>query len=444
MTPKTCGFKNTVTGLRDCPELRWKDGATYCAKHEDEYRQARKGATPGATRTRRVRVPSFDTLRVAPAADGEMVTDEQAARSHEYVPAPELTALWHAVVTGAQTRPASNLMFVGPSGSGKTDGARYLAALVGLEFTKVDSSSMTDPESWFGTRELVVEDGVAVTDYRPSAFVEALQRPGVLLLDEINRVRDEHRNVLIPVLDHTRAVMNPLTGEVVNRHPQCFIIMSGNIGLHFTGTNAIDPAFMTRSLTVEFDYMPEAAEVKVTVDASGCDEESAAVFVRFATETRMKAKTDEEFVPVSTREVIEMGRLVADGLNRDLAVKFTVLNAASSEGGSASIRSELEKIWAGVRIVKVEANPAYQAAASTWTCPAHGQVKIVPAGTSSKTGRPYSAFRACPVFGCQHTEGKSPSGTPTTANGTTICGDCNTPQPAGRSAICFSCGAALS
>ena len=56
------------------------------------------------------------------------------------------------------------------------------------------------------------------------------------------------------------------------------------------------------------------------------------VFVRFANETRAKAKIDPEFLPISTREAIEMGRLVKDGLTRDLAVKFTVLNGASSEG----------------------------------------------------------------------------------------------------------------
>lgn len=385
----------------------------------------------------------FDRIATTVAPDGELATDDDLAHSHEYVPMPDLAALWHAVTTGAKTRPAANLLFIGPSGSGKTDGARYLASLVGLPFTKVDAASMTDPEAWFGTREIVVQDGVAVTDYKPSSFVESIQKPGVTLIDEITRVRDEHRNVLLPVLDGTRAVMNPLTGEVIKRHPQNFIIMAGNVGLHFTGTNAVDPAFITRALTVEFDYIDATTEARIVVDASGCSHEDATIFVRFATETRTKAANDPEFLPISTRELIEAGRLVTDGLTRDLAVKFVVLNAASGEGGSASIRQELQNIWNGVRVSHVGANPEYDAHTSTWTCPAHGQVKTVPAGTSTRTGRPYKAFRACPVFGCQHTEGKSPSGPSSTANGTTICGDCNTPQPAGRSAICYNCGAAL-
>lgn len=434
---KTCGFKNPLNGLRDCTEPRWKEGATYCEAHEQMYRDSRRKA--GAFAPAKPKNLNFGTIRLGDA-DEQLATDEDLAHSHEYVPMPDLAALWHAVVTGAQSRPAANLMFLGPSGSGKTDGARYLAALVGLPFTKVDAASMTDPEAWFGTRELIVQDGVAITEYRPSAFVEAIQKPGVTLIDEVSRVRDEHRNVLLPVLDGTRAVMNPLTGEVINRHPQNFIIMAGNVGLNFTGTNAIDPAFMTRALTVEFDYIDPTSEAKIVVDASGCDDESAHVFVRFAGETRAKAANDPEFAPISTREVIEMGRLVKDGLSRDLAVKFVVLNAASGEGGTASVRQELNNIWNGVRII-TPSKPQ-----SNWTCPAHGQVKTVPAGISKTTGKPFAAFRACPVPGCGMTEDKNPNPSATgtsSANGVTICGDCNTPQPAGRTSICVSCGAAL-
>lgn len=37
---------------------------------------------------------------------------------------------------------------------------------------------------------------------------------------------------------------------------------------------------------------------------------------------------------------------------------------------------------------------------SDWVCPEHGTVKTVPAGVSSKTGKPYEAFQACTEYGC--------------------------------------------
>jgi MoxR-like ATPase len=162
-------------------------------------------------------------------------------------------------------------------------------------------------------------------------------------------VRDEHRNVLLPLFDGTHRVTNPLTGDQVVKHPQCFVIMSGNRGLQFTGTYAIDPALLTRSLTWEFDYIAADDEERITREASGCDEEMAKLFVRFANETRVKAKQDVDFAPISTREVISAAKLVAMGVTPDIAAQVVVMYSASAEGGPESIRAKLESIWTGIR-----------------------------------------------------------------------------------------------
>jgi len=268
---------------------------------------------------------------------------------HKYRPMPGLLGLWTAVTKGARNgQHPANILFVGPSGSGKTEGAKFLAAKSGLDLVKVDAASMVDAESWFGQREVIAENGLAVTRYVPSAFVEALTRPCVILIDEMNRITDSQRQVLLPLLDSTHRVMNPLTGLVIEKHPECYILMSGNIGLQFTGTSAIDPAFMDRSLVVEFDYPEAADEVAIAMEATGVAEAVAQMFVRLAAESRNKAKADPDFNPISTREIISMSRLVANGLTPALAVKFAVLNSASNDGGGSSVRAQLETIWRGL------------------------------------------------------------------------------------------------
>ncbi len=451
MPSTTCGFKNTATGLRDCLNPRWKVGATYCKQHEDEYRAMRRGAPAGAPRAKRMTI-SLENVEIP------------EGRTHTYIVPKELDALWESAMVGATKRPAGNFLFIGPPGSGKTDGAEELARAHNLDFTKIDAASMTDPEAWFGTREIVVEDGVAVTDYKPSIFIESIQKPGITFIDEINRCRDEGRNIIIPIIDHTRAVVNPLTGEIIHRHPQNFIVMAGNVGLAFTGTSAIDPAFWTRADVVEFEYIEEDIERAVVEQASGCDHETAFVLVRFAVDSRARAANDEEFPAISTRELINTGQRVADGLARDLAVKFGILNHVSKEGGNSSLRNELQNIWNGVRAVKPPAaQPATQgfvppqqpapvkpgpaANPSGWVCPTHLVVKTVPAGVSTKTGKPYSAFKACSVYGCPSTETNTPSKKPitvsTTSNTGLTCNDCGQINPAGRNTICISCGSSL-
>ena len=245
---------------------------------------------------------------------------------------------------------------------------------------------------------------------------------------------------------------------------QNFIIMAGNVGVNYVGTNAVDPAFWTRATKVVFDYLPENHEKKVIQEASGCDIDTAYVLVRFANDSRAKAKIDDEFTAISTREIIRAAERVADGLDRDLAVKFEVLNGVSDEGGNNSIRKQLESIWNGVRAAKDPsgANPAPKAGqshlpsgaspsagtTSGWVCPAHGTVKAIPAGVSTKTGKPYASFKACGTFGCQNTEDnttRTPAAGKKPVTGMTgvTCGSCGSVQPIGRTTICKDCGATL-
>lgn len=41
---------------------------------------------------------------------------------------------------------------------------------------------------------------------------------------------------------------------------------------------------------------------------------------------------------------------------------------------------------------------------SGWVCPEHGGARVVPAGVSKKTGKPYSAFRVCVRQECEQKE----------------------------------------
>jgi MoxR-like ATPase len=275
----------------------------------------------------------------------EMVTETG------YVASPRLLSLINTVRVARLSRDGHplHLMFIGPSGSGKTAAAEHVAYVLDLPFTKVDCPSMVDAESWFGTREIVAEHGVAVTRYTPSDFVKAITSEGVLFLDEINRVDDRVRQVLLGLLDGTHRVTNPLTGEIVEKHPGCYVVMAGNRGLQFTGTFPIDPAFMTRSLVERFDYLDVESEVRVAIDRTGCTDETARLFVRFATEIRQLAATEPEVIPMSTREVLAACALVARGMDVDDAAQVAVINAASDEGAEQSVAFKITAKWTGIR-----------------------------------------------------------------------------------------------
>lgn len=342
---KTCRKCGTAKDLADFSQKSSSvDGhSPVCKECTKARRLARKASAPAKT--------------IAPVLEAKSVSTEGLTNVlTDYRPSKELVATWAAVLLSASDgNAADNLIFLGPSGSGKTEAVKYLGGLSGLPLYSVDASAMTDPESWFGTREVVAENGVPVTKYTPSDFVTALGQRCVLRIDEVNRVSDAVRNILLPLLDDQRSVTNPLTGERVVRHPQCFVIMTGNAGLMFTGTYAVDPALMTRALTTNFDYLEAAEETEVVISRTGVDRTDAELLVRFAGETRSRAKANEDFPPVSTREVLTAARLIVRGLDPNTAVHQAVINAADGNGGGESVRANLEMIWTGIRPAKTSA-----------------------------------------------------------------------------------------
>lgn len=338
---------NTI--CRKCG-LSQADGATF-GMRGGQLSQVCKSCTNAASRASKAKTRGATPRRVQPTpVVAVSVTKATTSAATDYVPPRDLVATWAAVQMIAKDGAlAPNLLFTGPSGCGKTEAARYLARMANLPIVKVDAASMTDPEAWFGTREVVVKDGAPMTVYQESDFARGLQMPCLMLIDEINRVSDAVRQILNPLFDDSREVMNPLTGLPLKRHPLCFVVMTGNVGLAFTGTYAVDPSLLTRALTVNFDYLGDGPETQLAVSRTGCRLEDAALFIRFATETRDRAKNDPDWMPISTREVLAACSLVAHGLDVTTAARVAIINGTSGEGGADSTRASLEMIWTGIR-----------------------------------------------------------------------------------------------
>jgi hypothetical protein len=53
-----------------------------------------------------------------------------------------------------------------------------------------------------------------------------------------------------------------------------------------------------------------------------------------------------------------------------------------------------------VAIQPLDAGAVATVQPSPWRCPVHDRSKIVPAGISKKSGKPYQSFAACPEDGC--------------------------------------------
>lgn len=164
-----------------------------------------------------------------------------------------------------------NTLIVGPSGLGKTDIAVNLAKVLKVPITIFDMGTMTDPiMGLVGTHVIEVKGGKTYSKFAKSRFSEIIQKPGIVLLDEINRAAASANNLLFPCCDFRRELpMEYSFGDTrpIKVHPRCVFFATANIGSQFTGTHKLDRALVDRFHILAVDSLNDSqtiSSMKVT------------------------------------------------------------------------------------------------------------------------------------------------------------------------------------
>ncbi|MEL6547950.1 MAG: AAA family ATPase, partial [Myxococcota bacterium] len=114
------------------------------------------------------------------------------------------------------------------------------------------------------------ESGQPTTDFVKTSMLEALEaslnHPGrryLVFLDELNRCQESARNALMPALDSSRRVFNPITNDFLTIPDNVQFIAAVNRGSQFSGTFSIDAAQLDRFAPIQITYLPAPEEVKL-------------------------------------------------------------------------------------------------------------------------------------------------------------------------------------
>lgn len=218
-------------------------------------------------------------------------------------------------------------ILIGPTGTGKTELILMACKELGINCEVHDMGAMQDPlTDLLGCHR--IKNGDSTFDY--AKFVDDVQKPGVILLDELSRAPLMTNNILFPCLDNRRelplAIADSEGPRSVKVHPECVFIATANIGSEYSGTQDIDAALMNRFLPLKVGYMPKANEISVLMKRCGIGRDEASVIVNFSNLMREKNREGSIAYPVSTRENIAIAEMVADGFSLVDAVDFVVCN----------------------------------------------------------------------------------------------------------------------
>lgn len=240
-----------------------------------------------------------------------------------------------------------NTMLVGPTGTGKTDVIIRICKALNIPCRIYDMGAMMDPlTDLLGSHRL--ENGTSKFDY--AKFVQDVQEPGVILLDELSRAPQMTNNILFPCLDDRRmlpveiADSNGLRSVPV--HPECTFIATANIGSEYSGTNELDAALENRFMTIQVDYLPKSIEAQILTIRTGCDEKSALKIVGVANVIRERYMDGSLSKTISTRETLACGELVVDGFSLLESVNFAFCEKFPKHGENSEYDT-VKKIMMG-------------------------------------------------------------------------------------------------
>ncbi|MEG6616346.1 AAA family ATPase [Peptococcaceae bacterium 1198_IL3148] len=225
-----------------------------------------------------------------------------------------------------------NVMLTGDPGTGKTELCQRLANAHKLPFHRVNVGAIRTPRDWFGHWEFV--DGKTV--FVKSQFVDAIQRPGIVALDEFNRVTPDIHNSIYTILDHNREVFIEETKETVKVHPQCIFIATENRGRSHTGIFMEDAAVEDRFETVRLELPPVDIMTELLVNNHGVNTEQAQLLARIT--HKLNDLYHEESLSKATgfRPAIAAAALLRRDQPLKTALKYTYVHRYSPDGGMDS------------------------------------------------------------------------------------------------------------
>ena len=232
---------------------------------------------------------------------------------------------WYLLMRNIKSK--VNTLMVGPSGTGKTELVLLACRKLGLDCHVYDMGSMYDPVSGLLGVHRLQKGGESVFDY--AKFTQDIQKPGVILLDELSRAPVTTNNILFPCLDSRRVLPVEMAGgdelRSIPVHPDCVFVATANVGAEYTGTMSLDRALVGRFFPLELDYMPLECEVQVLTKRCGILPADAENIASVAGTVRSLYGKQEISCTISTRETLAAARLVADGWTSLEAMELTFL-----------------------------------------------------------------------------------------------------------------------
>ncbi|GLT49686.1 hypothetical protein SLA2020_232280 [Shorea laevis] len=146
------------------------------------------------------------------------------------------------------------VLLQGPTSSGKTSLVRYLAAITGHKFVRINNHEHTDLQEYLGS---YVTDASGKLVFRKGVLVEAVEKGYWIVLDELNLAPSDVLEALNRLLDDNRELFVPELGKPIETHPEFMLFATQNPPTVYGGRKMLSRAFRNRFVEIHVDEIPE-------------------------------------------------------------------------------------------------------------------------------------------------------------------------------------------
>lgn len=167
-----------------------------------------------------------------------------------------------------------------------------------------------------------------------------------IVFDEINAALPEILFTLHSLLDEEQSVMlAEKDGEVIKPKEGFRFFASMNPTEDYAGTKDVNKALLSRFAAVlEIKHLSDGEEHSVLTEIYDIDETDAYRLVKLGLELRQAKKEEKIFYFCSTRDLIQAGIMMKQGVDMRTAVTVSVLNKMSA-GELNEVKSKVEDVY---------------------------------------------------------------------------------------------------
>lgn len=217
------------------------------------------------------------------------------------------------------------ILLKGPTGTGKTRFVEYMAHKLGKPHLTISCHEETSATDLIG--RFIIKG--AETVWLDGPLTIAVRSGAIIYLDEVAEARPDVVVAIHSLTDFRRELYIDKLAETIHAHEDFMLVASFNPGYQ-RGFKELKPSTRQRFVAIPFGYPGKEAEVKILMKETGIDEELATRLANIGQKIRNLNEVGLAET-VSTRLLVDAGKLIHSGLPRRLAVKMAVVEPLTDD-----------------------------------------------------------------------------------------------------------------